>query len=315
MLNSEFSSPTPPDLTRRSRSIWPLIGAVPATCPIPSACWSRSPRPRASPRSRTSWRRPGPAGPSHQELRSQAREAIEGFVQEVLKLSSAQPRNPRRSPRPGNPGPDFWREGSITVYRLLFILKLESTDDPARAFPFASSSLWRKTFSPSTALAPFVRARLDEQAETGALLETGLRNLFRMFTEGLAAPEIHVAPLGGALFGPNATPLLTSPALGRPPWPTSSTGPTEPQRSGRARERVYYGPLDVEDLGRVHEALLEFEPGMATEPMCRLRRQKLEVVVPSPKVSATERLPNRLNLTSPTPTAWAEGGARRRRSR
>jgi hypothetical protein len=43
---------------------------------------------------------------------------------------------------------------------------------------------------------------------------------------------------------------------------------------------VHYGPLDVEDLGRVYEALLELEPGITTEPMCRLRRQKLEVVVP-----------------------------------
>jgi hypothetical protein len=38
--------------------------------------------------------------------------------------------------------------------------------------------------------------------------------------------------------------------------------------------------LDVEDLGRVYEALLELEPGITTEPMCRLRRAKLEVVVP-----------------------------------
>jgi hypothetical protein len=54
-----------------------------------------------------------------------------------------------------------------------------------------------------------------------------------------------------------------------------------PQRRGAdTRERVHYGPLDVEDLGRVYEALLELEPGISSEPMCRLRRQKLEVVVP-----------------------------------
>src|SRR5208283_4042660 len=41
-----------------------------------------------------------------------------------------------------------------------------------------------------------------------------------------------------------------------------------------------YGPLDVEDLGRVYEALLELEPGISAERMCRLRRQNLEVVVP-----------------------------------
>ena len=54
-----------------------------------------------------------------------------------------------------------------------------------------------------------------------------------------------------------------------------------PQRRGAdTRERVHYGPLDVEDLGRVYEALLELEPGISSAPMCRLRRQKLEVVVP-----------------------------------
>ena len=46
------------------------------------------------------------------------------------------------------------------------------------------------------------------------------------------------------------------------------------------RERVHYGALDVEDLGRVYESLLELEPGISSEPMCRLRRAKLEVVVP-----------------------------------
>ena len=45
-------------------------------------------------------------------------------------------------------------------------------------------------------------------------------------------------------------------------------------------ERVHYGPLGRGGLGRVYEALLELEPGIASEPMCRLRRQKLEVVVP-----------------------------------
>lgn len=39
--------------------------------------------------------------------------------------------------------------------------------------------------------------------------------------------------------------------------------------------------LPVEDLGRIHEGLLELEPGITTEPMSRLRRGRLEVVVPA----------------------------------
>ncbi|WP_458368098.1 hypothetical protein [Limnoraphis robusta] len=176
----------------------------------------------------------------------------------------------------------LWREGLIVVYRLLFVLKLETSDDPARAFSFASTSLWRNSFSPTTALAKYVRRVLDEGMETGEFLEQGLKQMFRMFAEGLECTELHVKPLGGALFGPNTTPILSSLSWGERAvahlldqllW-------TAKRRGAIARERVHYGSLDVEDLGRVYEALLELEPGIATEPMCRLRRQKLEVVVP-----------------------------------
>ena len=176
----------------------------------------------------------------------------------------------------------LWHEGLIIVYRLLFILKLESSDDPARSFTFASTSLWRNTFSPSMALARYAPKVLYDGAETGGLLEHGLRGLFRMFHEGVECTELNVKPLGGALFGADATPVLSQLRWGERAvahlldqllW-------TTPKKKGGARERVHYGPLDVEDLGRVYEALLELEPGIATEPMCRLRRQKLEVVVP-----------------------------------
>jgi hypothetical protein len=215
------------------------------------------------------------------ELRVQARQAIERFVQEVLdhpenREALSQYTDRRALAR------QLWREGLIIIYRLLFILKGEANDDPARLFRFASSSLWRNTYSPSTALAPFARAVLDRGAETGRLLEDGLRTLFRMFTEGIACTEIHVTPLGGALFGERTTPLLSrlrwgeravAHLLDRLLWTTRTRG-------SEARERVHYGPLDVEDLGRVYEALLELEPGIADQPMCRLRRAKLEVVVP-----------------------------------
>jgi hypothetical protein len=97
----------------------------------------------------------------------------------------------------------------ILVYRLLFILKLESSDDPACGFSFASTSLWRNTFSPSAALAPFAARVMREGAETGHLLEEGLRALFRLFMEGIECSELRVRPLGGALFGEETTPWLS----------------------------------------------------------------------------------------------------------
>ncbi|MBI4864720.1 MAG: hypothetical protein HY815_31365, partial [Candidatus Riflebacteria bacterium] len=66
------------------------------------------------------------------ELRSQARAAVEGFLQEVLD----DPRNREALAAHSDTGAlarELWREGLILVYRLLFVLKLESSPDLARA--------------------------------------------------------------------------------------------------------------------------------------------------------------------------------------
>lgn len=215
------------------------------------------------------------------KLRDQAKNAILRFVQEVLD----QPAN--AAALAAEPDRDvlahaLWRESLIVVYRLLFILKLESDPDPARAFRFAATRPWRQTYSPNLALAPIARLVLDEGADTGRYLEDGLRSLFRMFAEGVRSNELHVSALGGALFGPASTPWLTD----RLQWGERAVANVldcllwTPSEGRNERERVHYGALDVEDLGRVYEALLELDPGIAAEPMCRLRRAKLEVVVP-----------------------------------
>jgi hypothetical protein len=215
------------------------------------------------------------------ELRKQAREAVEHFIQEILD----HPANQEWLKGQGDHlalARTLWREGLVTIYRLLFILKLEASDDPARSFSFASTSLWRNTFSPSMALARYAHDVLERGLETGTLLEAGLRAVFRMFEQGLECTELVVKPLGGALFGSTAAPTLSQLTWGERAvaWLLDRLLWT-PQRRGEAtRQRVHYGPLDVEDLGRVYEALLELEPGITHEPMCRLRRQKLEVVVP-----------------------------------
>lgn len=214
------------------------------------------------------------------KLRVQARRAIEDFIQSVLD----QPVNaPVRATNDADElAKTLWREGLVLVYRLLFIFKLESSADPARAFSFAATSLWRNTYSPNVALASLVRKVLDDGAETGGLLEEGLRGLWRMFAHGLSSRELQVSALGGMLFGEGATPLLDRLHWGETAVAKLLDALLWTPSEGRAeRERVHYGALDVEDLGRVYEALLELEPGFAIEPMCRLRRAKLEVVVPA----------------------------------
>ncbi len=123
------------------------------------------------------------------KLRLQARRAIEGFLQETLD----HPQNTAARAEYTDSGElarALWREGLVLVYRLLFVFKLESSADPARAFSFAATSLWRNTYSPNTALAPLVRKVLDEGSDTGSLLEGGLRTLWRMFAGGMSSSEL-----------------------------------------------------------------------------------------------------------------------------
>lgn len=217
------------------------------------------------------------------ELRIQARKAIEGFIQEILDTPQNNEILNTHSDKT-ELAKELWHEGLVIIYRLLFILKGEASDDPARSFGFTGSSIWRNTYSPTVKLAEFVRKSIDEGADTGRFLEISLRTIFKMFEKGVKSTELNIAPLGGALFGEDSTPLLS-----RLHWPERGCAKlidkllwtlAERRGGGQSRQRIHYGSLDIEDLGRVYEALLELEPGIAPDTMCRLRRSKLEVVVP-----------------------------------
>ncbi len=201
-------------------------------------------------------------------LRRQAREAITGFINALPRITDLDPMA-------------LWREALVLVYRLLFILKLESPSEPGGGFSFASTRLWRTALSPNHALGPLVRRHLDLGVDTGRMLEAGLRMLFGIFRDGLSCSELRIVPLGGALFGADTTPLLdrldwgdraVALLLDRLIWLSASGG---------ERVRVHYGALDVEDLGSIYEGLLEQEPGIATEPLIRLRHGKRHVVIPA----------------------------------
>lgn len=206
------------------------------------------------------------------DLRTQARHAIEGFLQGVIDRAG-----PQRHLCPDM----LWREGLTLVYRLLFILKLESTTEPGRGFSFASARLWRTLLSPNRALGPLARRVIDYGHDTGHMLEDGLRLLFRVFSDGLSTSELSIAPLGGALFGSRTTPMLDSLAWGERACALMLDRLLWTRPRGRVRERVHYGSLDVEELGHIYEALLELEPGIAAAPMSRIRRAKIEIVVPA----------------------------------
>lgn len=186
-------------------------------------------------------------------LRAQAKEAIVRFINAL----------PSRGPIPAA---TLWHQALVLVYRLLFVLKLESTAEPGAGFSFATATLWSGTFSPTRALAPLIRWHLDHGHQTGSMLETGLRLLFQVFREGFTCSELRIAPLGGTLFDTAAMAELdripwgdraVAELLDRLIWTTTSAG---------ERARVHYGTLDVEELGAIYESLLEQEPYIAGEP-------------------------------------------------
>ncbi len=235
------------------------------------------------------------------DLRVQARAAIEGFLQSVLD----HPGN--RAALPSHAQADkvvaLWQESLVLVYRLLFILKLESATDTTRAFSFASTRLWRHALSPNQALGPLVRRHLDQGQDTGRMLEDGLRCLFRAFRDGLSCSELRITPLGGALFGSATTPHLDALQWGERGVALLLDRLLWTKPPNRARERVHYGSLDVEDLGRIYEALLDLEPGLAEVPMVRLRRARLDVVLPKADAAPVQA---RSEAGGGTRTVWMQ---------
>jgi hypothetical protein len=211
------------------------------------------------------------------DLRVQARRAVEGFLQSILDHRA----NAELLRGRTDLAAQLWKEALILVYRVLFILKLESATGAGGAFSFAASTLWRNMLSPSRALAPLVRRHLDQGHDTGRMLEDGLRTLFRAFAQGLLCSELSIPSLGGALFHATATPLLDCLTFGEHGVALLLDCLLWTTMRGGEQARVQYGPLDVEDLGHVYEALLELEPGISRVPMVRLRRARLEVVLPA----------------------------------
>ena len=273
----------PADPTRRSSSRSIPAGSGTGRFPTRSCCSSPSPVPKGSRRFPRSSTRPGFSKlASPRSFANKHGRRSSGFVQEILDQPENRSWFASHADRDAL-ARDLWHEGLIT-------------DLPALVHPQAGVE--RRSGAD-------VQLRFDESLEEHVLAEHGAgavcpgrcrerrgnrpvpricaASLFRMFEKGLESTELMVKPLGGKLFGEAATPTLTplhwgeravAVLLDRLLW-------TSKKRGAETRDRVHYGSLDVEDLGRVYEALLELEPGISSMTMCRLRRQKLEVVVPA----------------------------------
>lgn len=201
-----------------------------------------------------------------EQLQSRARLAVEGFLQALLD----EPANAHLLEAIEDSQPlaeALWREGLVVVFRLLFIVKLERSASPPQ---FTKTRSWRERFSPTTALAPGTE-RMPED------LGQALRGTFGILHEGTSSSELTIWPLGGTFFASDVIPTLE-------PLVWSGRAVTQLLECllflpGTPPTLVPYDDLASEDLGRIYEVLLELEPGFATEPMCRLRHPRLEVVV------------------------------------
>lgn len=211
-------------------------------------------------------------------LRARARAAIEDFIRAIPDRENADPAI-------------LWRQTLTLVYRLLFVLKMEGAAEPGQGFSFAASDAWRRGLSPNRALGPLARRHLDHGHDTGRLLEDGLRTLFRVCGEGLVHGSLSIAPLAGGLFDPAATASIDRLAWGERAVALMLDKLLWTEPGPRARERVHYGTLDVEVLGHVYESLLDLIPAIATVPMTRVRRGRVEAVLPADQTTEGEPVP------------------------
>ncbi len=217
------------------------------------------------------------------DLRKQAREAVEGFVQEVLdhpenreplaEFTDRQRVGPAALARGAGHRLSLAVHPQAGVERQSGAVLLVRLDKPLAQLVLAQHR-------PGRLRAAGARTRAPRPA---GCWNRGCVRCSGCLKRASQCSELHVKPLGGVLFGKVTTPLLSRLRWSERAvaWLLDRLLWTPKKRGADTRERVHYGPLDVEDLGRVYEALLELEPGISGEPMCRLRRQKLEVVVPS----------------------------------
>lgn len=172
----------------------------------------------------------------------------------------------------GNLAPhDFYRQLLRLVYRLLFLMVAEErdllhapvppADDPARETNLRQRRYYRDFYS---------LERLRRLAEVAHLADArhrdlweSLKSLFRLVAPGDHGRPLGLAPLGGLLFGPDATPDLDVLRL------DNKTLLAVLQRlsvfvdtKSKQTIRINYAALNTEEFGSVYETLLEYEPAI-----------------------------------------------------
>jgi hypothetical protein len=151
-------------------------------------------------------------------------------------------------------------EQSLTVlYRVLFLLFAE-----ARGL----LPLWHPVYRDRYSLDTIVTVLLRGQRYRG--LWHAVQAISRLAHAGCSAGELRVTAFNGRLFSPSQadafdrTPIADE-VMGQAVVAVSTT------KTNRARARIVYGDLDVEQLGAVYERVLEYEPAPSSAALVRTR--------------------------------------------
>ncbi|MCZ7576331.1 MAG: N-6 DNA methylase [Dehalococcoidia bacterium] len=166
---------------------------------------------------------------------------------------------------------DYYRQLLRLIYRLLFLLVAEERrqlfdrETGAREL----QQVYTDHYSMSA-----LRDRVDRiSGDRHSDLWQGLLTTFRVFRHDDAAGKLGLHALDGELFGPNGcrdleTALCDNAAIVRAMKALSWFEDTEGR--GRRRRgvmrRVSYGQLNVEELGSIYEALLDYAPKVDLDP-------------------------------------------------
>lgn len=201
-------------------------------------------------------------------IREGLREAVETSIQTLANGFLAHRRNEplRAAVRGGRLSPDaLYKELLYLIYRLLFLMVAEERNllqaggDGARAAYDTYQRHWSISRLRALAEEPLnAPQRFDD-------LYLGLRALFTALRSPDMCAPLGLAPLNGELFEPLEyldAACLNNRDLLDAVREMSFFLP----RDERVRRRVNYGALDVEELGSVYEALLDYQPVLDTPP-------------------------------------------------
>ena len=217
----------------------------------------------------------------HQQALAQGgrvRDRLRDGVEQALKtLANGLLRHPanerlRRALASGDLTPQaFYRQVLRLVYRLLFLMVAEERnliaatgDDADRAL-----AIYHAHYSMARLRRLAEHAGVAASAGEGGYgdLWIGLLAAFRIF-EGSVSRRFPIAPLDGDLFSETACPHLTAETRMANADLLAAIRALALYHDPESRtlRRVNYGALDVEELGSVYEALLDYRPVIAHAP-------------------------------------------------